>query len=251
MADDHVMALARKALEGDPAALVRCMGEVARRSGSSGGVRTIVMPAPRPKPTPKIEGDTGYRDEKPLYDRVWVTPGLSQVRFSSAPMGSADPNVPNGLMRAKTRADTCYVTSARLPEPESFDVTALTLIPEGLPGEEVRPEFVRWLRQETWFTVNVGGYMIRNELPSVLLVRSQTAIEHVPLEDDEEPVFGAPALHLDRPIFFGINYCHYFELSASTPWDGPPQRVRIVADGWHYNVDVRRADGTSLMREAS
>lgn len=138
MSDEDDLLLARKALDGDPGSLLRLIRSVARTHGGSSAPprerKPRILGHEGPSRTGRLQGIYTLRAE-PIYDRILLAEEY-EYRFFVAPMGMTDQNSPDGR-GPKTRADTSMVVPARLPEPERFEVQAITFIPFGCDADDI------------------------------------------------------------------------------------------------------------------
>lgn len=211
------MALAREALAaGDARALIRCMGIVARASGSGGGGgrQQTRLKALR-------------IDEEPLYDRISFGSDYEH-RFFRSGIGNYDPTERSAAtLEPKTIAWTNLLLSGALPEPETFEITGISFCVR----EDAPRAFVTWLRHETVFDIRMSGMQVTaHREPTWRVVRRGNVDDA--LEDwDEVP---APILPFGHSILIAKN--ENFAVIVTSPgerWTGTPQRVRCILHGWH------------------
>ncbi len=256
MRDEEVQALARRALESsDPTQLVRVIDAVVRQRLSAAALDA--EPKPDVGPWREEEGrhemppPRGYRqlpaasrvtqrlrgvvaiDNEPLYDRVLIRPyEAGEFVFFGMPVGAYDEG------HQKTRIDTNMLHTGRIPDPESFEVTGVSLIVR----EDAPEEFVTWLRHETCFEIRIGGGTATpsDRQPTWCLTRKKHSTRTGAVLADElytrTPVFEYPK---DATLIIEHAENFYACLVASrgwTPFDETakaPHSVRCILHGYH------------------
>jgi hypothetical protein len=167
MSDEDDLGLARKALDGDAGALLRLIRSQVRMGGNATQATTGRASEPliigrRPSRDGRPHAIVSIR-ASPIYDRIAL--GRDHVyQFFAMPIGMVDPNSPSGH-QAKTRADTSMVTWGRLPEPEEFEVRALTFVPFDCTADDIEK-----IRRGYFRLLTGGGQSIIAQWPTALLV---------------------------------------------------------------------------------
>jgi hypothetical protein len=108
----------------------------------------------------RLQG-VGAIDDEPLYDRVILPSSLAAAEYTwfSVPQGQKDPN---GTV-AKTYVDTNLTgNGGRLPDPEAFEVLALSIIPDFLSNAADLAKFYN----NSYFEIRLsGGSVAAHRLP--------------------------------------------------------------------------------------